>query len=97
MGFVNGESRVGRRVYGPRPTVFGMLMLAAFVMVALGAPRAAEAQVYIWKDVNGFWTEPNNWINASGGPPGTRTHPAIRRSSPPTTRRSGPRRSGIPR
>jgi autotransporter-associated beta strand protein len=37
------------------------LTLLAFVMVTLGAPRPAEAQVYIWKNVDGSWDNPNNW------------------------------------
>lgn len=44
-----------------------VLTLVVYLIVMLGAPVAAEASIYIWKNVDGSWTDPNNWTPADGG------------------------------
>jgi autotransporter-associated beta strand protein len=65
MEFWRGASRLGGRVCA-RALIEGLTLLI-FAVVAIGAPRDAEAAAYRWKDVNANWNDPNAWDPLDGG------------------------------
>jgi autotransporter-associated beta strand protein len=65
MVFRSGASRLGGRVCA-RALIKGLTLLV-FAIVAIGAPRDAEAKAYRWKDVNGNWDVAANWEPLDGG------------------------------
>jgi autotransporter-associated beta strand protein len=65
MGISSGASRLAGRVCAR--TSIKRLTLLAFALAMFGAPDAAEAKAYRWKNVDGNWNVAANWDPIDGG------------------------------